>query len=286
MKNFIKIFLIFSIFLSFFTNAQVIETTTDLNINPNINTIRKRFTPPKGFTWVDEPQDSFAYFINNYKLLPTGFPVRDYNDIPIEKQTNHVSVLDIDVGGKDLQQCADAWMRLYSEFLWRQNRADEIGFHFTSGQFLSWKDYKNGIRCTEIEDGEKVFFRKSAKFDDSYENFRKYLNLVFRYAGTISLDKESRPILYNKDIKSGDLIIKPGSPGHSVIVVGVAQNKLGKKIFLLAESYMPAQSVHIIKNPNNAQLSPWYEVTPNAEKLITARYIFSKVSVKRFNKLP
>lgn len=283
MKDLFKIFLFFSIALIFCVKGQVIETTSDLKINPNINTIRKRFMPPKGYIWVDEPKDSFGYYLSNYRLLPAGFLVRDFRKVPIEKQTNHVSILNIDVGDKDLQQCADAWIRLYAEFLWKQNRFEEIGFHFTSGQFISWKDYENGLRAYEKD--EKVTFKKTAKPDNSYANFRNYLDLIFCYAGTISLDKECFLINSNSEMKTGDIIITPGSPGHTVIIVGVAQNGAGKKIVLLAESYMPAQEVHIIKNPNNQQISPWYDVMPNAEKLVTVKFVFNPVSVKRFLKL-
>ena len=91
------------------------------------------------------------------------------------------------------------------------------------------------------------------KKDDSYQNFREYLEVIFRYAGTISLDRESVSVSQNSQIKTGDFIIKPGSPGHSVIVAGVARSNSGKKLYLLAESFMPAQDIHILKNKKNYQ---------------------------------
>ena len=59
---------------------------------------------------------------------------------------------------------------------------------------MSWNDYKNGVRA--FVNGNSVSFRKTENFDDSYENFRKYLDLIFNYAGTISLNKESNKVLY------------------------------------------------------------------------------------------
>lgn len=261
-------------------NAQVQETTRLLKIDTTKQTIRTRFQPPKGFSWVAESPQSFGDFLINFPLYPQNFPVRDFRKIPIEKQFNHVAVLKIDVGDRNLQQCADAWIRLYAEYLFANKKFDQIGFHFTSGQFLSWKDYEKGIRTIEIKD--RVKFVKSEKFDSSYSNFRNYLNLVFNYAGTISLDKESNLITKNEDIKTGDFLIKPGSPGHSVIIVGVAKNNLGKKLYLLAESYMPAQDIHILINPTNKKISPWYELDVNSPKTITAKYIFIPTSIKRF----
>ncbi|KIA87905.1 hypothetical protein OA86_13365 [Kaistella jeonii] len=274
-------FLFLLMFLNFqIAFSQVIETTQLMIIDESKSTIRTRFTPPKGFFWAKETPGSFSEYLVNFPLYPPSFPVRNYNAVPIEKQNNHVAILKIDVGEKDLQQCADAWIRLYSEYLWSQKRFEEIGFEFTSGQFFAWNDFKKGVRTKEINN--RVSFHKTGKIDDSYENFRKYLNIIFRYAGTISLNKESVSVLQNSQIKTGDFLIKPGSPGHSVIIVGVAINSSGKKLYLLAESFMPAQDIHVLRNPLNSNISPWYELDVNAPKTVTAKYIFTPTSIKRF----
>ena len=96
------------------------------------------------------------------------------------------------------------------------------------------------------------------------------------------MHKESVSVLQNTQIKTGDFLIKPGSPGHSVIIVGVAINSSGKKLYLLAESFMPAQDIHILKNNADPKLSPWYEIDVNAPQTVTAKYIFKPTSVKRF----
>jgi hypothetical protein len=77
------------------------------------------------------------------------------------------------------------------------------------------------------------------------------------------------------------VIIRGGFPGHAVIVMDVAVNASGKKIYLLAQSYMPAQDIHVLKNPMNADLSPWYEV--NDDPIIyTPEYRFTKNELKRW----
>lgn len=278
-----KFFLLVMVLISGEVFPQVIETTKDLNVNYDKATIRTRFAPPKGYTWIEEEPGSFGEFLVNFPLYPENFPIRDYRQIPIQKQNNHAAVLKIDVGEKDLQQCADAWMRLYAEYLWTKKEYSKIEFEFTSEQKLSWNQYKSGIRTTEV--GDRVKFHKSAKPDDSYANFRNYLNLVFNYAGTISLDRESVPVLKNKDIRTGDFLIKPGSPGHSVFIVGRAKNASGRMIFLLAESFMPAQDIHIIKNPVNPLISPWYALDVKAPVTRTSRYLFKPTSIKRFYQL-
>ncbi len=253
---------------------------SSVQINKDKNTIRERFSPPKGYEWVDEKSDSFGYFIENFKLKPYGSQILKYDGSPIATQHLHEAIFDIDTGSKDLQQCADAVIRLRAEYLYKMKRFDEIKFHFTSGDLLSWNDYKNGTRA--IVNGNSVSFRKMSAFDDSYHGFRNYLDLIFNYAGTISLNKETKPVIQNSDLKTGDILITPGSPGHIVFIAGVSKNKDGKKIFLLGEGFTPAQSIHLLSNPFNKNISPWYDLDINEQETKTARYIFKPTNFRSF----
>ena len=263
--------------------SQVTEITEPLLVDLHKSKVITRFTPPQGYFWMKEQSGSFGEYLVNFPLHPPGFPVRDYRMVPVKTQDRHVALLKIDVGDQDLQQCADAWIRLYAEYLWSQKRFDEIGFEFTSGQIFAWKDYRNGIRTREVK--KKVSFYDTGIVADSYSAFREYLNIIFRYAGTISLDRESVSVTDNSAIRTGDFLIKPGSPGHSVIIMGIARNNAGKRVYLLAESFMPAQDIHILKNTVYPELSPWYELDVNAPKTVTAKYTFSPTSIKRFRAL-
>ena len=101
------------------------------------------------------------------------------------------------------------------------------------------------------------------------------------YAGTASLEKELTTIKIS-DVKIGDVFIKGGFPGHAVIVVDVAMNpKTNQKIMLLAQSYMPAQELQILKNPNSSSLNPWY-ATDFGTILKTPEWSFSSTQLKRF----
>ncbi|UEQ78994.1 DUF4846 domain-containing protein [Chryseobacterium arthrosphaerae] len=265
---------------------NISQETTDLTpkssvpINKEKNTVKERFSTPEGYEWQDEKQNSFGYFIENFKLKPYGSQILRYDGAPVSTQHLHEAVFDIDTGNKDLQQCADAVIRLRAEYLYTMKRYDEIQFHFTSGDLLRWNDYKNGTRA--FVSGNSVSFRKTAGFDDSYLNFRNYLDLIFNYAGTISLNKETKPVLKNSDLKTGDILITPGSPGHVVFVAGVCSNKEGKKLFLLGEGFTPAQSIHLLSNPFQQNISPWYELDVNAPEIKTARYIFKPTNFRSF----
>ncbi len=63
-----------------------------------------------------------------------------------------------------------------------------------------------------------------------------------------------------------------------MIVVDVAQNKKGQKIFMLAQSYMPAQDIHIVKNQANTSTSPWYEAS-GINEIVTPEWTFNKLSL-------
>jgi hypothetical protein len=78
----------------------------------------------------------------------------------------------------------------------------------------------------------------------------------------------------------GDVFIKAGRPGHAVIVVDMAECE-GDKVFLLAQSFMPAQEVHILKNLQDSELSPWYDLDLE-DDLQTPEWTFELQALRRF----
>ena len=68
----------------------------------------------------------------------------------------------------------------------------------------------------------------------------------------------------------------------SVFDVDMAENKsTGQKVFMLAQSYMPAQQTQLFINPNDDSLSPWYSLD-FGDTLRTPEWTFSKDQLKRF----
>lgn len=243
------------------------------------NTIATRFTIPADYKRIIPVKNSFAEYLQNLKLKPEGTLVYTYNGKIKEPRNVYVAVVDIDVGDKDLQQCADAVMRLRAEYLYSQNRFDEIHFNFTNGFNAQYSKWREGYRISVK--GNITSWVKKYNESTSYADFREYLNIVFTYAGTLSLAKELEPVELS-EIQIGDVFIKGGSPGHAVLVVDMAVNeKTGEKIFLLAQSYMPAQNIQILKNPMNTGLSPWYSIN-FGETLQTPEWDFKKEHLKSF----
>ncbi len=222
-------------------------------------TLAERFAPPPGFTRTPATSGSFAAWLRGLPLRPADAPVLLHTGKPKGRQGVHAAVVDIDVGPRDLQQCADAIMRLRAEWLYSRGRDGEIAFNDT--------------------DGKRRRFVSAPRKD--HAGLRKYMDLVFAYAGTYSLERELKPVAAN-DIAIGDVFIKGGFPGHAVLVADMVENRAtGERRFLLLQSYMPAQDMHILKNPNASDGSPWY-ATPVGDRLVTPEWVFARTTLHRW----
>jgi hypothetical protein len=86
----------------------------------------------------------------------------------------------------------------------------------------------------------------------------------------------------NKQLLTVPLNLKGGSPGHCELVVDAAINKTtGERMFLLAQSFMPAQNIEILINPIRADFTPWYS-NKIENTLYTPEWTFYKNDLKRF----
>ncbi|MFY0602861.1 MAG: DUF4846 domain-containing protein [Flavobacteriaceae bacterium] len=243
------------------------------------NSVSKRVKTPVGYTRAKYPKGSFQEFIQNYKLKPYGTKVINYDGSEYFYQSGHIGILDVSVPKNGLQQCADALIRLRSEYLWKKNQQSKIGFEFTSGHYCSWQKYAEGYR-PKVK-GNKVSFHKIASKDFSKANFYKYLNLIYTYSGTLSLYNELPKIINEKNLQVGDMLVYPGTPGHIIMIVDEVKNKQGEKQFVLAQGNTPAQSVHMLKNPNSAEQNPWYELKLNSYIEVPG-YYFNNTKFIRF----
>lgn len=241
-------------------------------------TINSRVEIPKGYKRVNYPKGSFQEYLRNYSLKPFGSKIINYDNSEYYWQQGHIGILDIQVPKNGLQQCADALIRI-SKYLWNTNRKSEIGFNFTSGHYCSWKKYAEGYR-PKIK-GNKATFNKIASANASTVNFYKYLNLIYMYSGTLSLSQELKAITSVKDLEIGDMLIKGGSPGHIVMLGDAVVNEKGEKLFLLFQGNTPAQSVHLVKNLEDSEISPWYNLKMSA-LIPVSNYTFYDSKFARF----
>jgi hypothetical protein len=123
---------------------------------PVAETLAERIAPPPGFQRIDIAPESWGAWLRGLPMKPAGAPVLLFTGAPKGRQDVHAAVIDIDVGTRDLQQCADAIMRLRAEWQFAAGRPRDIGFNYT--------------------DGKRRAFASRRQTD--YAALRKYMNLV------------------------------------------------------------------------------------------------------------
>ena len=205
---------------------------------------------PPGYRRIETGPQSFGSWLRKIRLNSDN-TVYLYDGTKKYNQDAQYAVLNIPVGKKDLQQCADAVMRLRAEYLVNSGRRSEICFIDNAGKKYLYSAEPGSVA------------------------FERFLERVYSYCGTSSLSRQLKPVADFKQIQPGDILIKGGFPGHAVIIMDVAENKSGEKIYMIAQSYMPAQSIHILKNPLRKDISPWYLADLASSLIITPEWTFN-----------
>jgi len=209
---------------------------------------------PKGYARISAEPDSFANWLRNFPLKKDK-AVHLFDGSLKANQDAQFAVLELSVGNKDLQQCADAIMRLRAEYLYSRR------------QFKAIRFYDNNKSCFACPE------------NCSRAVFEKYLEKVFSYCGTLSLQKQLADCRID-ETTAGNVIIQGGSPGHAVIIVDEAEDAFGHKIYLLAQSYMPAQEMHILNNRFQKEINPWYSF--ESVDIQTPEWKFTNAKLKKW----
>lgn len=197
---------------------------------------------PAGYKRI--PDKDFGDYLRHIRLK-SDRTVYLYNGQKKQNQDAQYAVLDVSVGTKDLQQCADAVMRLRGEFLFSKGQTPS--FRAVSGKEIR---YSTGLTRTQ------------------------YFERVFSLCNSYSLEQQMHSIPI-RTIQIGDVLIRGGFPGHVVMVVDMAVNRSGEKVMMLAQSYMPAQNIHVLKGPVDGV---WYPVKDG--QINTPEYRFTSDQVR------
>ena len=256
-----------------------IETNSSKKIPAMIvETIRGISLPP-GFDYVVEGDSAYTNWLLDLKLKKNKI-VYLYNGKLKSNQDAQYGVLNIEIGKKDLLQCADAAMKLKADHLFERRLYDQIRFITTSGSEVSFDDWLKGVRW-KAKGAKLVSYNVNKETTNIHQEYDLFMELVFSYCGTYSLSKQLKPVNDSKSIQPGDIFVYGGFPGHAVTVMAVARNEEGERIFLLSQGYMPAQDLHILKNYANDDQNPWYKAS-SLYPLYTPQWQFEKRSLKRW----
>lgn len=241
--------------------------------------IETKYTVPNGFERI---------YNDDYSRFLRQFPLKNNNIVKLHDNTDKVNnniwdaVFDYDIGKGDLHQCADAVLYMRANFLYKKGLINKLHYNFVSGFKASYSDYITHFY--KIDNNNVSLVPRSRNLIDNSETLLKWLRQIFSYANTWSIDKYDSFSINISEIRPGDFFIKsnpPPSYGHAVNVVDVAVNKeTNKKVFMLSQSYMPAQETHVLINPKNG--SVWYSLD-EFNDIITPEWTFTVNQLKRFN---
>jgi len=134
---------------------------------------------PDSFTRVHADSNSFAGWLRNVPLKENKTVYLFDGRLKLN-QLAQFAVLDISVPDKDLQQCADAVMRLRAEYLFAEKKYDAI--HFTDNEFT-----------------EYAFHAPYTK-----GNFMAFMEKVFGMCGSASLAKQLNAVNDFSTIQAGE----------------------------------------------------------------------------------
>ena len=247
-----------------------------------LESLENRFPTPEGFDRVDLPSLGFGAWL---RALPVdgGAPV-------VRTSTGRVipapalATVPLDLGRGDLQQCADSALRLYAEYRWDTGRTEDMAFHFTSGDRSAWTDWVEGERF--VVSGPRVQRTSRVPVEPTHAAYRSWLQHTFRYAGTRSLHHDTRPVEPSSPLRPGDVFVDPGSPGHAVVLLDVAESATGERIALIGQGFMPAQTFHVLKPELGHGHAGWFSLPSAASGVVKTPSwrAFSRADALRFPK--
>ena len=167
-----------------FDSTKVTEHNTNtyawLKVYEEKNSIFFRLLPTEGYNRKMLEKGSFGDWLRFVELKEGTSEVHLYNGGLKNDQSVHYAVINMDVGNKDLQQCADAVMRLRAEYLFSVKKYDQIHFNYTSGDKVSFTDWYNGRRPV-IKGSKVMFLTDGKKVKPTYQVFREYMDNIFNY---------------------------------------------------------------------------------------------------------
>lgn len=244
-------------------------------------TLGTRINPPSGYQRVKAEAGSLGEFLRNYSLKKSTGVVKLWNGAKKEDSDTVQAVFKLPMEKEDLQRSAGAVIRMYAEYFWASRAYDKISFQFINGFEAEYLKWQQGFRIRTDATGS--IWINGGTYDDSEENFKKYLHTVLTYTSAASMEKESKKVKKD-DIEIGDIFLQTSDTPDAAMIVDVCENKQGKKAFLLAKGGNPAQQFHLLKNPAHED-DPWYYVDEMKYPLQTTEGEFAKGTLRRLSYL-
>jgi hypothetical protein len=227
-----------------------------------VDALEDRIAPPAGFSRISIAKDAFGAWLRRLPLAAPGTPVLSHRGgviLPADHD-NLAAVVALDIGNQDLQQCADSVIRLHAEWRWSQGHRDHL-YQAADKTPMPFEHWARGERV--VGHGSSIAWTPATRRpDSSHAAFRGYLDAVFGWTNTVALARDTVPVAL-ADLRPGDFVVQPGSPGHAVLVLDLATAPDGRRAVLLGQGFMPAQNFQVLRpTPESA----WFMLAPDALK--------------------
>ena len=116
--------------------------------------IHTRIVHPEGYARVNVKEGSFGEYLSNLPLRFHGTKVHYFDGREKWNRSVYCAVVDMEIGKRDLQHCADAVLRLQAEYLYQHKAYDRINFNFTNGfrsdYTTSEEDYQTSVKRNQV----------------------------------------------------------------------------------------------------------------------------------------
>ena len=203
----------------------------------------------------------FASWLNNISLKNDNVPVYMKKKKKKANPNIYVGVLDLEQPTKNVQFNENGVISLRAEY------------------FFQTKNYNKLDALAKIPTNP-IPYTKYINGDYSYKKYKEYLTYYLKNSNPSTIKHLLEAIPF-KDLQIGDVLFQKGATkSHAVIVMDVATDNKGNKIYILAQTYYPSQDIQIITNPSNDYISPWNEATEGV--ILTPEWRFLSSDLMRF----
>ena len=263
------LFLILPLFLgcnAYISDNEILEnenindiSLTNL-ISENKKTIYTKVKTPKEFIRV-KPHNEFAAFINNLPLKSDKLKARLYDGSEKINDYVYIGVIDLIQPKNNVQYNGNAIIRLRAEYLYRTKQFDRIDFKINPRQ-----DLKS--------------FKEFAQNDFSQKKFNEFIEYLLYNYNPNTLHHHLKSVSL-QEMQIGDIFVQRSqSRGHAAIVIDMATDEMGNKLFLLAQAFYPGQDIYIASNLDNEEINPWYVLKDGP--ILTPEWRFMPNDLMRF----
>lgn len=272
------------VILSFLSVLSYVNGQSPIsNINVQGNSVSTRIETPENYDRIAFSEDTYEYYLQNYPLHTADKKVMKYDGYEkLYECYVGVVVSDLNIA-IDMIHGEHIIQFLRANFLFQNKRYDKINYCYDDGRRITFDQWGAGGRFV-LKNSEYIIDTIASK-DYSYESFKLYMKELYSKSTTQSLTMDTK-YLQVSDINIGDVFVQPkeyNGPGHAVLVMDAAINsETGEKLVLLAQGFTPSQNIHILKNPYDESISPWYRVDDESPYFATAQWTFRKKHIRRF----